>query len=368
MIPFNGLDRQYQNLKDEILDITDKVYSSGLVLDGIYTHEFEQRIATRCNRKYAVAVANGTQALEFAQKIIFGTEQNKKVLIPCISFVATLNTVISEKNIPVFCDVDKQGLINLQSLRSFELLRGVDCVMYVNLFGNTVDYNKFTTNLFFFNQKVTIIEDAAQSFGASFEGKPSGSLGTVSTLSFDPTKNLGNYGSGGMVLVDDVDDYKYLKSLRNNGKYLGYIRPATNSKMNEVDCAQLCIKLNYFDSWQKRRHDIASYYSAELMEHVEVPQTTKGTVHAWHKYVIKTKSRDYLSKYLIDKKITTKIHYENPLYDYPIGYPYINYLDEFYKESNKFSTECLSLPIYPELTDSEVEYITQSIKDYFVSQ
>jgi dTDP-4-amino-4,6-dideoxygalactose transaminase len=340
----------------------DKVYSTGKVLDGHFTIEFENQIAKKCHRKYAVAVNSCSQGLGFAQQVLFS--ESTKILIPTISFVATINSVLSNGNEPVLCDTDDQALMNLESLDYAIKGAGVQGVMYVNLFGNTVDWDRFKMTTDFFNQDLKIIEDAAQSFGASYKGIPSGALGDISVLSFDPTKNLPNYGSGGMVLTDDLDIAASLKDLRDNGKTRGHESPGTNSKMSESDCAQMLVKLKYFDSWQARRTKIAEYYNAELCNYVDTPKTTEGTVHAWHKYVIKLNDRSELKHHLAIKGIESKVHYDFPLYEHPVGYPYINYAAELYREASAFCQECLSLPIYPELTDSEVEYIVESIKEF----
>lgn len=367
MIKFFGLDRQYQSIKEEILDTTDKVLSSGQVLDGVYTDTFEKLIANRTDRKYAVSVNSGTQALIFAQYCAANrSKDSKNVLIPSISFVATLNSVIMAGNTPVFCDTDKKGLIDLNSLPINLGDEHIDTVMYVNLFGNIIDYDKFVTQTEFFNKDIFVIEDAAQSFGASYKNIPSGKLGTVSCLSFDPTKNLSNYGSGGMILTDSVDIYQELLNLRDNGKQSIHYLPGTNSKMSEVDCAQMIVKLNYFDKWQKRREQIAEFYTKELSDFVETPEVTSNVTHSWHKYVIKHDSRYRLRQYLKSQNIETKIHYELPLFELSLGFKYINSLELFYKESSAFCMRCLSLPIYPELSDSEVEHIVSSIKNYIV--
>lgn len=363
LIPFFGIQRQYSNLRSELLDAVDRVYRSGQVLDGHYTQEFENQIARRCNRKYAVAVNSGTQALIFAQQVLF--PQNTKILIPCVSFVATINSVLLNGNEPVLCDIDNQGLIDLESVDYALKGAGVAGVMYVNIFGNTVDYNRFNVLTDFFNQDLKIIEDAAQSLGASYKNQPSGSLGDVSILSFDPTKNLNNYGSGGMVLVDNLNDAQLVRDLRDNGKTNDHDNPGTNSKMSEADCAQMLVKLKHFDRWQKRRSDIAEYYTKELAKFVETPGTTNGTVHAWHKYVIKTHDRQGLKNHLSKHNIETKIHYNQPLYEYPVGYPYINYAAELYRGASIFCSECLSLPIYPELSDAEVEAVAEKVKDFY---
>lgn len=363
VIPFFGVKRQYNNLRKEILEVTDAVYSTGQVLDGNYTKEFERQIARRCHRRYAVAVNSCTQGLIFAQQVLF--KQETKILIPTISFVATINSVLLNGNVPVLCDTDDQALINLESLDYAIKGAGVEGVMYVNIFGNTVDWGRFKMTTDFFNTDLKVIEDAAQSFGASYKGQPSGSMGDISVLSFDPTKNLNNYGSGGMILCDDKVTQGKLLDLRDNGKRHGHEDPGTNSKMSESDCAQMLVKLQYFDAWQKRRADIAEYYSRELVDVVDVPRVTEGTVHAWHKYVIKVLNRENLKHHLAIKGIETKVHYNEPLYEHPVGYPYINYASELYREASAFCQECLSLPIYPELTDPEVEYVVNSIKEFF---
>lgn len=362
VIPFFGIKRQYANHQRELLDITHKVYSSGNVLDGPYTEAFEHAMAGRCGRAHAISVNSGTQGLIFAQQALF--PQNTKILIPTISFVATINSVLLNGNEPVMCDTDNQALIDLESIDYAVKGAGIGGIMYVNIFGNTVDYNKFKMITEFFNQDLKVIEDAAQSFGASYRGQPSGSMGDISVLSFDPTKNLPNYGSGGMVLTDDPETYRLLRDLRNNGKSTGHEVPGTNSKMSEADCAQMLIKLKYFDAWQQRRTEIADYYTANMPEWVDTPTVTPGATHAWHKYVIKVMDRESLRLHMSMKGVETKVHYELPLYEHPVGYPYINYAADFYREASTFCSECLSLPIYPELSDAEVEYVVKSLKEF----
>jgi dTDP-4-amino-4,6-dideoxygalactose transaminase len=241
----------------------------------------------------------------------------------------------------------------------------ITAVMYVNLFGNTVDWERFQLITGFFgNNQVYVVEDAAQSFGASFNGVPSGKMGDVSVLSFDPTKNLNNYGSGGMVLTDNEDIAVAVRNLKDNGKHTGHEIEGTNSKMSEVDCAVMSVKLKHFDKWQARRTEIAEYYTKELHDFVDTPLTTPGAVHAWSKYVIRTPNRNKLRQHLTYNDIECKITYNKPLYHEFVGQQY-DPRTEVELEADKFTRECLSLPIYPELYDSEVEKIVKSIKEYF---
>ena len=361
VIPFFGVARQYQNLREEILDATDRVYSTGRVLDGAFTEELEHKIARRCNRDYAVAVNSGTQALIFSQLATL-TKPPYSILIPTISFVATMNSVLWNNFTPVFCDIDYKGLIDLNAYQH-KLDRSVGAVMYVNLFGNCIDYDRFRIQTKFFNDDLIVIEDAAQSFGASYRGIPSGKMGDVSVLSFDPTKNLNNYGSGGMILTDDLEIYEACRLYRDNGKPV-HDTPGTNSKMSEADCAQLLVKLRHFDSWQSRRKDIANYYIDRLYQYVDIILPNEHVEHAWHKFVIRTENRHALAGHLSRSGIETKIHYESALYDFGAGFNYIDYSKDLFTETSAFTRECLSLPIYPELSDSEVEIIADKIIDY----
>ena len=307
LIPFFGLKRQYQNLREELLDVSDRVYASGQVLDGMYTKMFENSIAQRCDRKYAVAVNSCTQGLIMAMQ----TLEQGRVVIPAVSFTATVNSVLMAAHTPVFVDVDQNALIDLESA-DFSLNEKFSGIMYANLFGNTVDYDRFRVITEFFGNTPTIIEDAAQSFGAIYKGIPSGKMGDISVLSFDPTKNLPNYGSGGMILTDNIVLYETFRDLHNNGKLGGNSDPGTNSKMSESDCAQMLVKLNHFDAWQKRRAEIAEYYTQELCQMIEVLMPNEGVTHAWHKFVMRVPHRAKKRGMLNDMGVETKVHYDTP--------------------------------------------------------
>lgn len=367
VIPFTGIKRQYLSIRQEILDTIDRVYSSGQVLDGFHTTKFESAIAQMCGRQFAVAVNSGTQALVFAQ-MAMGI-YDSKVLIPTQSFVATLNSVIMAGNTPRFVDIDANGLmdIHLPGVNSTLMKSNVQAIMYVNLYGNVLDYEKLRVATDFFNPEtdIKIIEDAAQSLGASRNGRPSGSLGDISILSFDPTKNLPNYGSGGMVLTDDAIAFANLKDLRDNGKYLEHVSEGTNSKMSEADAACMLVKLKYFEEWQRRRTAIAEYYTEELkdIEYLTTPSADPGVIHAWHKYVIHTSDRDLLKARLAVRDIETKVHYDRPLPEYDVAFDHTNYAFDLFSVAREHARTALSLPIYPELTDSEVEYVAKTTRE-----
>lgn len=367
-IPFFGVDRQYNNLRSEILNATDQVYKSGQVLDGTYVKQFEQTIAKMTERRYACAVGSCTQALIFALRSVdneYFRGRRNKILIPAQSFIATLNSVLEAGFDPVFCDVDAQtGLIDIN--RVPVATSEIAAVMYVNLFGNVADQERLSSYINMFSEeKIPVIEDAAQSFGAHYRGVPSGKLGDASCLSFDPTKNLNNYGSGGMILTDDPSVWELVNDYRDNGKFNDNIQSGTNSKMSEADCAQMLVKLKYFDQWQLRRREIAEYYSEELDGLVGIPIIDPNVEPAWSKYVIHTINRTELVHSLDAAGIETRINYTIPLHQTSVSFGYVPFDDSDLgplEAAERFSHTCLSLPIYPELEDYEVEYVVDVIK------
>jgi dTDP-4-amino-4,6-dideoxygalactose transaminase len=364
-IPFFGVDRQYNDLREEILDVTDLVYASGQVLDGPRTKLFEQTIAKMTERKYACSVGSCTQALIFSLRSIEDFGVQHKVLIPAQSFVATVNAVLEAGYDPVFCDVDSStGLLDLNKIPV--TADEISAIMYVNLFGNVLDQDRLISYMeIFSDRKIPVIEDAAQSFGAYYRGVPSGKLGDVSCLSFDPTKNLNNYGSGGMILTDDPAIWELVADMRDNGKANEHIASGTNSKMSEADCAQMLVKLKYFDSWQKRRTEIANYYTEELDGWVVIPTVDMNVEHAWSKYVIHSDSRSTLHIELGNAGVETRINYPTPLHLQPVSYQFdFGRYDrtDILEGAENFSRTCLSLPIYPELEDYEIEYVVDAVK------
>ncbi len=354
VIPFNGLARQYKNLKEEILEATNLVYESGRVLDGPYTYEFEKAISSRTDRRYAVAVNSCSMALLICYIFLANTQGKKNVALPSYSFVATSNAPDLAGWQSHFIDVDGNGLMDIDKLDVHKL--DISLLSYVNLYGNILDYDKLKVVTSFFHNNIPILEDAAQSFGASYKGIPSGKLGDASCLSFDPTKNLPNYGSGGMILTDNQALYMFAKNFRDNGKPSGFQETGSNTKMSETDCAQMLIKLRHFDKWQERRAKIAQFYT-DCLDGVfaECPKSNPDVVHAWHKYVIQLVDRDGLEFYLKENGIETK------------AFSYTLQRNAVYPGAADLNRCSLGLPIYPEMSDAEVETVVGHIQKFFKS-
>lgn len=369
-IQFTGLVRQYQNLRSELIDINDRVYASGVMVDGVYTAQFEEAIAARTDRKYAIAVNSCSQALIMGISTFRILYDIKHILVPAVSAAATVNSVLMTGATPVFIDVDKNALMDL-ALLDQEPDGAFQMIMYVNLFGNILDYDKLQVlNKFFRGVNVPIIEDAAHSFGASYKGIPSGKLGDVSCLSFDHTKSLPNYGTGGMLLTDDAILAGIFLDLRNNGYSSQHAQAGTNCKMSEADCAQMLVKLRHFDAWQDRRTAIAKYYSEQLHDLVVVPKANDDVVHAWHAYVIYVEDAvscdaTALMQTLSHYGVETKQYYKEPLTNLDVSFDHIQFSKKSFNAATNHCYTCVGLPIYPEMTDTEVEYVVDRIKHYF---
>ncbi len=346
MIKFFNVDRQYQQDRHIYLDLVDRVYSSGQVINGDYCKRLESSLKTLTGRQHCVLTASCTDALAFVGSALL-TDVSNTVVFPNLSFPATDNGFLRESiNQPIekiYTSTDLNGNIDLngleQILESATHIQKIT-VVWVNLFGHAVDYDRMLT----IQQKyptVTFVEDAAQSIGASWKGTPSGAMGVASCFSFDPTKNLNAFGLGGAVLTDCSDIAEWVDLHRrphtNNWQNHGY-----NSQINELDAAIIWWKLeNRFHSWQQRRTQIAEYYLKNINATCVVPNSE--SVSAWHKFVIKHRNRDSIKAKLYSEGVETKIHY-----------PYT--LDATQTE---FTRSCLSLPIYPELTDNEVEQVVE---------
>lgn len=352
-IAFFGLQRQYAALREELLSATDQVLSTGRVMDGVHTQEFEQWLADYNHRGYAVLCHSGTQALEiiaryFAQQAAVYQGQQPTVVVPALTYPATANAWITAGWNMVLADVDINGL-----LANAPDSRGWDAVCLVGLYGASVmGLGEDWTHRI-------IVEDAAQHW-LSYHGHR---RGVAAAISFDPTKNLGNYANGGAVVTSDPDIAEFAQNWISNGRTSEYRHTGSNSRMSEVDCAQMLVKTRYLELWQQRRKSIAAYW-LDRFEHSSVRclinrQTNNLDSHCVHKFVIALPARDSLRQYLADHGIETRIHYERALHELPAFERFRN--PGMVNVASALSRQVLSLPIYPELTDSEVEIIADQV-------
>jgi len=364
LISFTGNKQQYQNLKSEIDDAVQEVLASGSLLAGPKARELEELLAKQCQRKYAVALNSCTTALQCIMNYIQGLRykiphQNQSFRRLCTTNLSYMITgSVAERLGPVhYTDVDHNGLMKIDDIP----YRDVDCIMTVNLFGQVVDYHGILINCALFNEhKTFVIEDAAQSLGSSFRGLPSGKLGWASVFSFDPTKVL-NCSTGGLILTDDEQLANYADLYRSTRLHSA---PSQNHnlKITEIDAAMLLAKMPYLESWQKRRTDIANYYK-ENIQNVETLVTPDGVISNWSRFPIvlsNSPARDLLQNYLDTENIEHKIHYNY----FQQTTSYLKNPDENYPGVIRYMNRSLSIPLYAELTDSEVMRITETINSF----
>lgn len=359
-IPFVGLRKQYHNLRNEILNATDEVLRSGVLMNGNNTAEFEHWLAQRNHNSYAVTCHSGTQALEIIAR--FCREQcgidPPTVLIPSMTYVATANAFIAADWNVVFIDTDKYGLLDAKKIPQ---LISYQAVALVGLYGHALAHHggiriweKWVHN------EVMIIEDGAQHWLSANNQR----IGMATAVSFDPMKNLACYGNGGAIITSDRNLVEYARAWRDNGKSANHQTAGSNSRMSELDCALLLVKAQHIDKWQERRSIIAEYWMKRLQNSSVrcLIDQSNFHEHSFHKFVIDIDNRDHIQQRLAERKIETKVHYVRPLHE----------LDGVFRTysgpgmlsaASALSRRCLSLPIYPELTDLEVEYILDQLLD-----
>jgi dTDP-4-amino-4,6-dideoxygalactose transaminase len=355
-----GLQRQYRNLKDELLEATDKVLSSGNLMNGEYTSKFETWLAMRTKTMFAVTVHSGTQALEIMAKWAkqdFDRAMNDGpdiihyitpvIRIPNITYVATLNAFLNAGFEVELLDTDKNGLMKYEDEQVLDDFTKHTC--NVGLYG--ANPNRRLTGL------MNDVVDGAQHWLVADD------IGQGMAISFDPTKNLPASGNGGAIVTNDRSLYEFAYSYRSNGKHEHELS-GTNSRMSEQECAQLLVRAKYIDKWQWRRKEIRHYYLDEF-KNIDLRCLSRDhMIHADQKFVVYTDKRDELLVYLEAMGIETKVHYAKALSELPIS-KNVKVKPDMLSTSVMLTKGLLSLPIYPELSDSEVEFVANKVKDFF---
>ena len=356
-IPFTGLRKQYNNLRTEILDATDEVLRSGNLMNGNYTAEFENWIARKNRVKYAVTCHSGTHALEIIASYwatLEPTVNPPRVLIPTLTYAATANAFMRSGWDVCFVDTDINGLMDLRKVPE---LMSYQAVVLIGLYGASIkDYGDFRIWNDWQLKDTIVIEDAAQHWLSANCTR----IGEAAAISFDPMKNLACYGNGGAVLTDNMDLALYAKSWRDNGKPT-HAETGTNSRMSEIDCASMMVKSKHLDKWQARRATIAEYWCdrAKNSSIRCLINKSNSADHAFHKFVVEVDNRDHLRSELDVRKIETKIHYANPLHEIGTFQQWPG--PDILSVASALSRRIVSLPLYPELTDLEVEYIIDQV-------
>lgn len=363
---FLDLKVQYHGLKNEIDSAIQKVLDSGIFILGPFVAEFEKNMASFCNTKHAVGVANGTDALYLSLKALEIGEKDEVITTP-FTFFATAEVIANCGAKPIFVDIRPDTFnINPDKIEA-AITEKTKAIMPVHLYGQMAEMDKIMQIANKYNLKV--IEDAAQSIGAKYKGKICGEHGNATSFSFFPSKNLNCYGDGGMIVVNDENLARKIKILRSHGSEKKYYNEVlgVNSRLDAIQAAVLDVKLKYIKEWNLARRKKADRYNNSLHEIKDIitPVTLSECEHVFHQYTIRTKRRNELAQYLKEQKIPTMIYYPLPLHLLP-ALKYLGYKSGDFPEAEKVSLEVLSLPIYPELTLEDQDKIIQQIKNFFV--
>lgn len=359
---FNDFVTETKKRKTEYFEAINKVLDSGWFILGKEVEEFEKEFAQYLGVKYVIGVANGLEALQISLMAL-GIREGDEIITTPLSAVASSLAILAVGAKPVFVDVNDQGQIDA-SLIEKKITSKTKALLPVNLYGLSPNYEqlKKIANKY----DLPIVEDAAQAHGAYYKKKKLGTLGDISCFSFYPTKNLGAFGDGGAIVVNDEKIAETIRQLRNYGQKDRYVhsRYGLNSRLDEIQAAILKVRLVYLDEDNKKRRSMAKEYLKRLENIKEVEPICKSVESSnFHLFVIRAEKRDKLMEHLKQKDIPTLIHY-------PILIPDQPFLREKYKKeklskSRKFVQQILSLPCHPWMTKNQIKNITEKISEFY---
>jgi len=363
-VPQLDLAAQYAAIGAEIRTAVEKVLASQQFILGREGAALEQELAQFCGAAHGVGVASGTDALILALRAC-GIEAGDEVLIPPFTFVATGSAVSALGAKPVFVDIRP----DTYNIDPSDLARRVTprtrAIVAVHLYGLASDMDPILN--FARAHNFRVIEDNAQSIGANYKGRRTGSMGDAACLSFYPTKNLGAYGDAGMVVTHSGEMAARLKSLRNHGQSAKYVssEPGWNSRLDEIQAAILRVKLGHLSEWQRARQAHAAEYTKLLLgiPGIAPPFIPEGYEHVFHQYTIRVERRDALVQILNERKIGSAVYYPVPLHLQPL-YASLGHKAGDFPHAEHAALEVLSLPLFPELRSEQIARVAEAVCEF----
>jgi len=367
VIPCGDLKLQYGSIKVEVDRAVQAVLDGGWFILGQNVAAFEQEFAAYCGAQFAVGVGNGTDALQLAL-MSCGIGPGDEVITAPNSATFTALAISATGALPRFADIDPDTC-NLDARRLAEAIGPhTRAIIPVHLYGQPADMDPILAIAR--ERGLRVIEDAAQAHGARYHGHRVGTLGDLGCFSFYPSKNLGAYGDGGMVVTNDPHLAERVRMLRNGGQKTRYDHQllGLNSRLDELQAAILRVKLPYLDTWNQQRRHIAALYTALLGDtRVETPLELPQVEHVYHLYVVRCEQRDALQKHLAERGVETAIHYPMPIH-LQGAYRELGYGPGSFPITERYAGQVLSLPIYPELTDAKVRQVAAHILNWHAKE
>lgn len=362
-IPFVDFKREYRDLKKEVSSAIKRVINSGHYILGGEVEKFEKEFSGYIGSKYAVGVANGTEALYLAL-LSCGIKKGDEVITAANTCAPTIMAIIASGAIPILADADPiTYCLDIKQVKK-KITRRTKAVIPVHLYGQITDMG----GLFNVSRKhgLKIIEDCAQAAGAKYKNKMAGSMGACGCFSFYPTKNIGALGDGGIITTNSRDLAGKLRLFRNYGQKDRYSHESfgINSRLDELHAAILHAKLRKLDTWNSRRREIADRYRSGINNsNIILPAEAIYVRHAYHLFVVRAKLRDSFRNHLTQNGIPTLIHYPIPIHRQKF-YSKSYKSEHLFPVAERLAREVVSLPLYPYLRDEEIDFIIRIINSF----
>jgi dTDP-4-amino-4,6-dideoxygalactose transaminase len=358
-VPFLDLSAQYRSIKPEIDAAIARVLDTQQFVLGAEVAGFEQEFAAYSGAAECIALNSGTSALHLAL-LAGGVGPGDDVITVPFTFVASVAAILYAGARPVLVDIDPRSFTMDPAAIEAAITPRTKAILPVHLYGHPADMDRILEVAQRHN--LVVIEDAAQAHGAKYKGRPVGGVGDIACFSFYPTKNLGAYGEGGAVTTGNAEYARTIRMLRDWGqdrKYHHVLR-GFNYRMEGLQGAILRVKLRHLDQWTELRRAAASKYTRLLADcGVELPREMPWARHVYHVYTLRTKDRNALQATLQTEGIQTAVHYALPVHLQP-GYADLGYSRGAFPQSEKAAEEVLSLPMYPEITDAQIQKVAQA--------
>ena len=367
MIPFLDLKKQNEDIKPEILAAIERTIDSAQFVLGDEVRQFEEEFAQYSGASHGVGVNNGTSALHLAL-LSAGIGPGDEVIAPAHTFVATVAAILYTGARPVLVDVDSKSYTMDPELVQHAITPRTKAIVPVHLYGQPADMDPILTLAR--ENKLLVVEDAAQAHGAEYKGRRCGSLGDLAGFSFYPGKNLGAYGEGGMVTTNRADFATTIRMLRDWGqerKYHHVIR-GFNARLEGIQGAVLRVKLRRLETWTEARRAVASQYSRLLADvpRISLPTEFPDRRHVYHLYVVRVSDREDFMRFLLARGVQTGIHYPTPVHLMP-AYSDLGFNQGDFPVSEQVAAEVVSLPMYPELMSQQVLEVVDAIKKWAIA-
>ncbi|MFA4830224.1 MAG: DegT/DnrJ/EryC1/StrS family aminotransferase [Thermodesulfovibrionales bacterium] len=359
MIPMVDLKKEFTEIKKEVFEMLTEILESSHYILGPKVSELEKKISDYHGVAAAIGVASGTDALHLSLDAL-GVGEGDEVITTPFTFFATAEAVIYTGATPVFVDAEPDTLNIDVSLIEKKITKKTKAIIPVHIFGHPADMAEIKKLAKKHNLKV--IEDCAQAFGAAINNKRVGSFGDAGCFSFYPSKNLGAYGDGGMITLNDSVIANTIKKLRNHGSGGAYKHESVgfNSRLDEIQAGILLIKLKRIDEYNSKRRQNAALYNKFLSDKVKCPKEKNGCYHVYHQYTIMSPERDKIQNKLKDNGISSVVYYPIPLHRQE-ALSFLEYKEGDFPVAEKAAREVLSLPMYPGLEEKTIKEIAEII-------